>query len=322
MNRKVLQNGSLAGSFMELTKKSGHLALFFANLIFGLNTPISRTIIPELIDPFSLTFLRLAGSTILFWILSLFVKKETVPAKDILLLFFASIFGIVLNQIPYIAGLSKTSPIDASLVTSLLPIITMLLAALIIKEPVTWLKAIGVLVGASGAFILIMNSANHNGKGSFTGDIMILMAASSYALYLTLFKNLISKYSPITTMKWMFLFATIMSYPVLHKSVAQTDFTSLDTSVWLRIGYVVVFATFISYLLIPIGQKTIRPTTLSMYNYMQPIVASLVAVGLGMDTFGYEKIVSTVLVFAGVYIVTQSKSRAQMELERLKNKAE
>lgn len=307
---------------MELTKKSGHLALFFANLIFGLNTPISRTIIPELIDPFSLTFLRLAGSTILFWILSLFVKKETVPAKDILLLFFASIFGIVLNQIPYIAGLSKTSPIDASLVTSLLPIITMLLAALIIKEPVTWLKAIGVLVGASGAFILIMNSANHNGKGSFTGDIMILMAASSYALYLTLFKNLISKYSPITTMKWMFLFATIMSYPVLHKSVAQTDFTSLDTSVWLRIGYVVVFATFISYLLIPIGQKTIRPTTLSMYNYMQPIVASLVAVGLGMDTFGYEKIVSTVLVFAGVYIVTQSKSRAQMELERLKNKAE
>lgn len=306
---------------MELTKKSGHLALFFANLIFGLNTPISRTIIPDIIDPFSLTFLRLAGSTILFWTISLFAKKETVPVKDILLLFFASIFGIVLNQIPYIAGLSMTSPIDASLVTSLLPIITMLLAALIIKEPVTWLKAIGVLVGASGAFILIMNSANHNGKGSFTGDLMILMAASSYAIYLTLFKNLISKYSSVTVMKWMFLFATIISYPVLHKSVIQTDFTSLNMSVWLRIGYIVIFKIFISYLLIPIGQKTIRPTTLSMYNYMQPIVASLVAVGLGMDTFGYEKIISTVLVFAGVYIVTQSKSRAQMELEILRKRA-
>ena len=303
---------------MQLTKKHGHIALFGANLIFGLNTPISRTIIPEIIEPFSLTFLRLAGSTLLFWIISFFVKKEKVPFKDIVMLFFASIFGIVLNQIPYITGLSMTSPIDASLVTSLLPIITMLLAALIIKEPVTWLKAIGVLVGASGAFILIMNSANHNGKGSFTGDIMILMAASSYALYLTLFKNLISKYSSVTVMKWMFLFASLLSYPVLHKSVAQTDFTSLDTSVWLRIGYVVVFATFISYLLIPIGQKTIRPTTLSMYNYMQPVVASLVAVGLGMDTFGYEKIVSTVLVFAGVYIVTQSKSRAQMELEKIR----
>ena len=303
---------------MQLTKKHGHIALFGANLIFGLNTPISRTIIPEIIEPFSLTFLRLAGSTLLFWIISFFVKKEKVPFKDIVMLFFASIFGIVLNQIPYITGLSMTSPIDASLVTSLLPIITMLLAALIIKEPVTWLKAIGVLVGASGAFILIMSSANHNGKGSITGDIMILMAASSYALYLTLFKNLISKYSSVTVMKWMFLFASLLSYPVLHKSVAQTDFTSLDTSVWLRIGYVVVFATFISYLLIPIGQKTIRPTTLSMYNYMQPVVASLVAVGLGMDTFGYEKIVSTVLVFAGVYIVTQSKSRAQMELEKIR----
>ena len=307
---------------MELTKNSGHLALFSANLIFGLNTPISRTIIPELIDPFSLTFLRLAGSTLLFWLLSLFFKKEHVPVKDIILLFFASIFGIVLNQVPYIAGLSMTSPIDASLVTSMLPIITMLLAALIIREPITWLKAIGVLVGASGAFILIMNSANGSGKGNLTGDLIILSAALSFALYLTLFKKLISKYSPITTMKWMFLFATIMSYPVLRKSIAQTDFTSLDASVWLRIGYVVVFATFISYLLIPIGQKTIRPTTLSMYNYMQPIVASFVAVGLGMDTFGYEKIISTVLVFAGVYIVTQSKSRAQMELDRLKNKVE
>lgn len=307
---------------MELTKNSGHLALFSANLIFGLNTPISRTIIPELIDPFSLTFLRLAGSTLLFWLLSLFFKKEHVPVKDIILLFFASIFGIVLNQVPYIAGLSMTSPIDASLVTSMLPIITMLLAALIIREPVTWLKAVGVLVGASGAFILIMNSTNGSGKGNLTGDLIILSAALSFALYLTLFKKLISKYSPITTMKWMFLFATIMSYPVLRKSIAQTDFTSLDASVWLRIGYVVVFATFISYLLIPIGQKTIRPTTLSMYNYMQPIVASFVAVGLGMDTFGYEKIISTVLVFAGVYIVTQSKSRAQMELDRLKNKVE
>jgi drug/metabolite transporter (DMT)-like permease len=123
-------------------------------------------------------------------------------------------------------------------------------------------------------------------------------------------------------MKWMFLFATILSYPVLHKSVIETSFSSLDGSVWLRIGFIVIFATFISYLLIPVGQKTIRPTTLSMYNYMQPVVASLVAVGLGMDTFGYEKIVSTVLVFAGVYIVTQSKSRAQIELEKLRKQGQ
>ena len=307
---------------MQLTKKHGHIALFGANLIFGLNTPISRTIIPELIDPFTLTFLRLAGSTLFFWLISLFLKKEHVPVKDILLLFFASIFGIVLNQVPYITGLSMTSPIDASLVTSMLPIMTMLLAALIIREPITWLKAIGVLVGASGALILIMNSTNGQGKGNLTGDLIILAAALSFALYLTLFKKLISKYSPVTTMKWMFLFATIISYPVLHKSINHTDFTALDISVWLRIGYIVVFATFISYLLIPIGQKTIRPTTLSMYNYMQPIVASFVAVGLGMDSFGYEKVISTVLVFAGVYIVTQSKSRAQMEQEKLKKELE
>jgi len=301
---------------MALTKKHGHIALFTANLIFGLNTAISRTIIPDIVDPFTLTFFRLIGATVLFWIISLFTKKEPIPVKDLLLLLFASMFGIVLNQVPYISGLSMTSPIDASLVTSLLPILTMLLAAVLIKEPITWLKAIGVLVGASGAFILIMNSSNAKGNGNLMGDLIILSASTSFAIYLTAFKKIISKYSPISTMKWMFLFATIISFPICRKSLIQTDFSSLDSTVWLRIAYVVVFATFISYILIPIGQKTLRPTTMSMYNYVQPIVASFLAVGLGMDTFGYEKIVSTLLVFAGVYIVTQSKSRSQVEQEK------
>lgn len=302
---------------MQLTKRTGHLSLFIANLIFGLNTPISRTIIPDIVDPYALTFLRIAGSTILFWGISFFTKKEQIPWKDILMLFFASVFSIILNQVPYIQGLSMTSPIDASLVTSMLPIITMLLAALIIKEPVTWLKAIGVIVGASGALILILHSNNGSTKsGNMVGDLIIFSAASSFALYLTLFKKLISKYSPVTTMKWMFLFSAIVSFPVCRQGLIHTDFSTLDISVYLRIGFVVIFATFLAYLLIPLGQKTLRPTTLSMYNYLQPIVASFVAVILGMDTFGYEKILSTVLVFAGVYIVTQSKSRAQMEAEK------
>ena len=302
---------------MEKNKLTGHIAMFSANIIFGLNTPISRTLMPQILSPYTLTFFRLGGGLLLFWIASLFVKKEHVPPKDILLLFFASLFALTLNQLPYFIGLSLTSPIDASIVVTMLPIVTMILAALILKEPITLMKAVGVLVGASGALLLVFHSpVVHNGQSNFWGNVIVFGAVSSFALYLTLFKELISRYSPVTVMKWMFLFGTIVCLPFCYKPIMQTDFTILSSDTYWRIAYVVFFATFIGYLLIPIGQKELRPTTLSMYNYVQPVVASMVAVAIGIDIFGVEKAVAGVLVFAGVYIVTQSKSKAQLDAEK------
>ena len=302
---------------MEKNKFNGHIAMFSANIIFGLNTPISRTLMPQILSPYTLTFFRLAGGLILFWIVSVFTKKEHVPAKDILLLFFASLFALTLNQLPYFIGLSLTSPIDASIVVTMLPILTMILAALILKEPITLMKAIGVLVGASGALLLVFHSpVIHNGHSNFWGNVIVFGAVSSFALYLTLFKALISRYSSVTIMKWMFLFGTIVCLPFCYKPIMQTDFSMLTLPTYWRIGYVVVFATFIGYLLIPVGQKNLRPTTLSMYNYVQPVVASMVAVAIGIDIFGIEKGLAGVLVFAGVYIVTQSKSKAQLDAEK------
>lgn len=302
---------------MEKKKIIGHSAIFSANILFGLNTPISRSLMPEILSPYALTFFRIAGAAILFWSASLFIKKEYVPLKDVILLFFASIFALILNQLPYFVGLSMTSPIDASIVVTLLPIMTMLLAAIFIKEPITLKKAIGVLIGASGALLLVLSAeANAEGKSNFWGNMIVFSAVISFAVYLTLFKNLISRYSSITVMKWMFLFGTIVSYPFCHENIMITDFTLLSTQTYWLIGYVVVIATFLSYMLIPIGQNSLRPTTLSMYNYLQPIVASLAAVAIGIDSFGFKHALSGVLVFTGVYIVTQSKSRAQLEAEK------
>jgi len=304
---------------MEKNKLNGHIAMFSANVIFGLNIPVSRTLMPEILSPYTLTFFRLGGGMLLFWIASVFVKKEHVPAKDLFLLFFASLFALTLNQLPYFIGLSMTSPIDASIVITMLPILTMILAAIIIKEPITLMKAVGVLVGASGALLLVFNSHTvHVGKSNFLGNMIIFGAVASFAVYLTLFKNLITRYSSITVMKWMFLFGTIVCFPFCYKPLIQTDFALLTTGTYWRIDYVVIFATFLGYLFLPLGQKVLRPTTLSMYNYVQPIVASMVAVAIGIDVFGVEKALSSILVFAGVYIVTQSKSRAQLEAERAK----
>lgn len=308
---------------MERKKLNAHLALLAANILFGLNNPISRSLMPDIIDPITLTYFRILGGAVLFWVSALFIKVEKVPFKDLVLFFFAAFFSLTANQIPFFLGLSKTSPIDAAIVITTLPIMSMLLAALIIKEPITLKKAFGVLVGASGALFLILGeNITHVGKGNFVGNIIVFAAVVSFSLYLNLFKNLISKYSPLTIMRWMFVFAAIQSYPFCHHAVSSFDPAILTSVVTLKIGYIVFFATFISYILLAVGQRILLPTTLSMYNYTQPIIASLATIAMGLDVFGIEQLISTVLVFIGVYIVTQSKTRAQLEAERLKKSVE
>ncbi|GHV68260.1 membrane protein [Bacteroidia bacterium] len=303
---------------MDDKNLKGHISLLIAYLIFGLNTPIAKEVLSHgEVSAVALTFFRMAGGAVLFWMASLFTKEETVSRRDLFLLFWASMFGIIINQFPFIIGLSLTSPIDASVITTLGPIITMLLAALFLKEPITWKKAIGVLVGASGALLLVFNSTTvDRGGSSVTGNLLCILSGISFAVYLTAFKKLILTYSPMTLMKWMFLFATVCSLPFSWGDVAQIRYAELPLNMYLEIGFVVVVATFVSYLLIPVGQKLLRPTIVSMYNYLQPLVSSLLAVALGMDIFGWLKSSAAILVFLGVYIVTKSKSLAQLEAEK------
>ncbi len=278
-------------------------------------------LMPEIIHPFALTYLRISGGMVLFWLASLLVKPEKVPPKDLLLLFFASLFALNFNQIPFFLGLSMTSPIDASIVVTTMPIVTMILSAFILKEPITQMKAVGVLVGASGALVIVLNQSHTLGDGTTAGNLIVFAAVTSFSLYLTLFKNVIVKYSPITVMKWMFLFASITVFPFVASELKKTHFADFSVQSWWLIAFVVLLTTFIGYLLIPIGQKVLRPTTLSMYNYVQPVMASLVAILIGIDTFGFSQAIAALLVFSGVYIVTQSKSRAQLEAERAAKKS-
>jgi drug/metabolite transporter (DMT)-like permease len=272
----------------------------------------------------ALTFYRFAGAATLFWICSLFTKREKICLRDFFLLMAASVFGILINQMLFVVGLSVTSPIDASVITTLVPVLTMILAAFFLKEPITWKKVAGVFLGAAGALLLILNSnAVHHGNSTVAGNLLCILSCFSFAIYLTAFKKLITRYSAISSMKWMFLFSTIFSIPFCWHDVATVDYVHLPPGIYLNIGYVVALATFVSYLLIPIGQKFLRPTVISMYNYLQPIVSSLLAVAIGIDVFGWTKGLAAFLVFLGVYIVTQSKSRAQIEAEKkLKHKEE
>ena len=303
---------------MNFNEKSykGHLLMVIAYTVFGLNIPAVKSIIGVAgITGLSVTFYRMAGAAALFWIASLFVRREKVPPRDILMMLVASLFCIFLNQTPFIVGVSLTSPIDAAVITTTVPIITMLLAALFLREPITWLKAGGVLIGASGALILVLGGDALAGRGgaSITGDLLCLASCLSFAIYLTAFKRLFTTYSPVTLMSWMFLFATLLSLPICWRDVAAVDYAAIGWQTWATLAFIVGGATFLTFFLLPVGQRYLRPTVLSMYNYLQPTVAAAVAVALGMDTFGITKGLATLLVFAGVWIVTRSRSRADLE---------
>jgi len=297
----------------------GHLTMFVLNIIFGLNTSVTKSVLSDTLTPYSIYFLRIAGAGLLFWIASAFVKENKVSSRDLMMLFLAGMLGVAINQFSFIKGLSLTSPINAAIIVTLTPIITMILAAIYQKEPVTKKKVTGVFIGASGALLLILTSMQVvNGAGSMLGNMLCLLSSLSYAFYLTAFKGLIIKHSPVTLMKWMFLFSAIVSLPVCLDDIEAIQWQIIPVNGYLRIGYVVILATFVTYMFIPVGQKLLRPTTLSMYNYLQPLVASLAAIAMGLDYPGWNTVLAAVLIFCGVYVVTQSKSRAQLEAEALK----
>lgn len=294
----------------------GHLFALTANILWGLMAPVGKSALTEF-SPLSVTTFRMVGAAACFWLLSLFCKREQVDHRDMLRIFFAALFALVFNQGVYIFGLSMTSPIDASIVTTTLPIVTMIVAAIYLKEPITNKKVLGIFVGAMGALILIMSSQStgKGSNGSIAGDLLCLVAQISFSVYLTVFKGLSQKYSPITLNKWMFVYASMCYIPFSYHDVAAIRWTAVSATALWQIGYVVVGGSFLAYICIMTAQRLLRPTVVSMYNYMQPIVASIVTVVIGMAAFNLEKGIAIALVFLGVYIVTQSKSRKDFERE-------
>ena len=291
----------------------GHIFALTANVLWGLMAPIGKSALMEF-SALSVTTFRMVGAAACFWLLSAFCKREHVDHRDMLKIFFASLFALVFNQGVYIFGLSMTSPIDASIVTTTLPIVTMIIAAIYLKEPITNLKVLGILVGAMGALILIMSSQTAGGgNSSIIGDLLCLVAQISFSIYLTVFKGLSQKYSPVTLNKWMFVYASMCYIPFSYHDVASIQWTEISTAAFVQVGYVVVGGSFLAYIFIMTAQRLMRPTVVSMYNYMQPIVASIAAIIMGLGVFGWEKGAAIALVFLGVYIVTKSKSKADFE---------
>ena len=266
-----------------------------------------------MLTPMDLFCFRATGATLLFWLLSLFMPHEKVPIKDLLQIFVASMLGLFLTQLSFLKAITMTTSIDLSITNTCTPIMTMFVAAIFLKEPITGKKIGGVLVSLVGVLILIFNSVGLGGGASETkplGIVLTIANALTFALYLGIFRPLISKYNVVTFMKWMFLFSMLMALPFNAKSLIHIPFGQMENRIMWQLGYVVFFATFVAYFLIPVGQKRLRPTLVSMYNYVQPIIATIISIVIGLDHFTWKKGLAMVLVFTGVWIVSQSRAAA------------
>ena len=290
----------------------GHLACAAAYVIFGINVVVCRDIATDGgLAPIVLFSMRALVAGGLFWLASLVSPHEKVSPRDLLRLAGAGMLGLFLPQLTFLHAIAHTTPVDLSVMSTTTPIFTMFVAAIFLKEPITWKKALGVALSFGGILWLILQSTFGGNGASETEPVGILFCFANYivfATYLGTCRPLIARYSVVTSMKWMFLASFVVSLPFSLPHLPTTDFTAVPGQVWWEIGFMIVFSTFLAYYLIPIGQQHIRPTLVSMYGYLQPIIAIAVAIWTGMDRLTATKVLAAALVFVGVWVVNRSRA--------------
>ena len=295
-----------------------HFALLGANIIYGANYIIAKGIMPNKIGPSAFIFLRILGAGILFWILKSFIK-EKVEKKDFLRLIFCGVFGIAINQLLFFHGLNLTSPIDASIIMTSLPVLVMIYSFFMLNEKITRNKLAGIAIGAIGAIALIVYSNKSGGTSSLLGNLFIFINAASYGLYLVIVKPLMKKYNTITIISWIFLFGFLFMFPFGIQDLLNTDFSAFTTSTYLTIGFVVLGTTFFAYLFNIYALNHVAPSVAGSYVYLQPAI-SFIMVAIYAFAFNqkeYEqdinliKILSCLFVMIGVYLISKKEKSTE-----------
>lgn len=286
------------------------LLAFLASLIYGVSFTVAKDVMPLYIKPFGFILIRVFGATALFWIAGMFVKKEKIVINDFMRIFLASIFGIALNMLAFFKGLSLTSPISASVIMVTSPIIVLSFATIFLNEKATKKKLSGIFIGMAGAALLILYGQTLKLDDSeVLGNFLILVNATSYALYLILIKDLSKKYHPLTFAKWLYLFGFVLIIPFGLREFSEVNWSNIPQPALFSIAFIVVFTTFLTYLFNLLAIRKLKPTTLSIFIYLQPVIASAYALIVGSDSLNLIKIIATILIFIGVFLVTRKPKK-------------
>lgn len=288
-------------------KYKAHIALLVSTLIYAGNYTVAKEVMPDYVQPFGFIVMRVITAVTLYWLAHLLLVKEKIEKKDFKRLFLCGMFGVAINQLLFFKGLSLTTPINASLIMTTNPILVLLIAGIVVKETITVYKIAGIVIGAIGAIILILFGENFSfGSKTFLGDLFIFINSMSFGFYLVLVKSLMDKYHPLTVIKWVFLFGSFVVIPVGFEEFNEINFSTIPADIWLCILYVLLGTTFIAYLCNTFALKIANASLVSTYIYFQPLFASIIALMFGKDQITLLKIISSVCIFTGVYLVSKN----------------
>ena len=299
-------------STTPIPKWGGHLAALTVYIIFGINPNCSKAVVPEYVSPEVFTALRMLFGTVVFWILSLLIPYERIEKRDRWLILVS---GIVLagTLVAFAEAFRYTSPCYVSLISATSPLMVMIMAAIFLKEPISWRKSVGVLIGIGGALMIVLFSWKIDANATPLGLLLCFINILFYTVYLLTTRTISKRYSPITLMKWMFLIGSVICVPMAISSFTPAAspmlFGPAPAMAWVNLLVVLIFSTVVSYFLLPLSLRAIRPTTVSMYSNLQPVVTACVAIAIGQDIFTWNKPVALVLIIIGVYLVTTSRAK-------------
>ncbi|WP_395060952.1 DMT family transporter [Flavobacterium sp.] len=281
----------------------------FVSIIYGLTFTIAKDVMPKYIEPFGFIVIRVFGATVLFWLVSFFGPKEKIALVDFPRIVAAAFFGVALNMLTFFKGLSYTSPIMGAVLMVTTPMIVLVLSAIIMKERMLKRKVFGLILGLVGTGTLILYGKSMvNAPNATLGNLLVFINAVSYGFYLIVVKKLMDKYNAFTFVKWIYTFGFIMVLPFGWNEFHAINWAIVPTDIYWKIGFVILFSTFFTYLLNLLSMRELKPTTVAVFIYLQPLFATIFAISLGKDELTWIKLTSAVLIFAGVYLVTQKKS--------------
>ena len=286
----------------------GLLAAFGATVIYGFNHTIAKNVMPIYIEAFGFVLLRVIGATLIFWTLSLFIKNEKIKKEDWPRIFICSFLGMFINKLAFFKGLELSTPINSSVLITVVPILVFVFSAFFLKEKMRFLRVFGVISGFVGALVLILYSpsTSFNAPNIPLGNLMFVINSSTYGLYLIFVKKLVEKYNIITLFRWLFLIAIFLNLPVGFLEFKNVEWSHLPF--WdaiLPMIYVVVGTTFLTYMFNAYALSKLKASTVSSFVYLQPIVGIIYAITTDNDSLTVLSVLGMILIFMGVYFVTK-----------------
>ena len=288
-----------------IKRNYAYLAATLVSIIYGVTFTVAKDVMPKFVLPYGFILLRVAGSAVLFWAVSSFGPKEKIEPKDFPRIAAAAFFGVALNMLTFFKGLSYTSPIMGAVLMCTTPMIVLVFSAVLLRERLSGKKIFGLILGLIGTAVLILYGKSiHNAPKASLGNLLVFVNAISYGFYLIIVKKLMNKYNAFTFVKWIYTFGLLMVLPFGWDEFQAIDWPQIPLGIYYKIGFIVVFSTFLTYLLNLISMRELKPTTVAVFIYLQPLFASVFAIGLGKDEISAVKLIAAVLIFTGVYLVT------------------